>query len=145
MAAPAQTSSGTTPSTRPRSAAYSAVIGLAALAVLLQGVWAGLFLREQGGYQDSWVEAHARGADVAIVLAAVATVIAFVRLRSRKDVWVGSLVFTVLLLLEAYLGGRVSDEHSIASQVVHIPLALALMGLAVWLPLRASLRGRTDR
>jgi uncharacterized membrane protein len=77
---------------------------------------------------------------VAIALAAVATVIAFVRLRSRTDVWIGSLVFTLLLLLEAYLGGRISDEHSIASQVVHIPLALALMGLAVWLPLRASLR-----
>jgi hypothetical protein len=54
-------------------------------------------------------------------------------------------VFTVLLVLEAYLGGRISDEHSTASQVVHIPLALALMGLAVWLPLRASLRGRAAR
>jgi uncharacterized membrane protein len=145
VAAPAQTASRTTAPSRPRSALFSAVIGLAALAVLLQGVWAGLFLREQGGYQDSWVEWHARGADVAIALAAVATVIAFLRLRSRRELWIGSAVFTVLLLLEAYLGGRISDEHSVASQVVHIPLALALMGLAVWLPVRASLPRRTAR
>ena len=145
MAAPAQTASRTTTPSPPRSTAFSAVIGLAALVVLLQGVWAGLFLREQGGYQDSWVEWHARGADVAIALAAVATVVAFVRLRGRRELWIGSAVFTVLLLLEAYLGGRISDEHSVASQVVHIPLALALMGLAVWLPVRASLPRRAER
>jgi uncharacterized membrane protein len=145
VAASAQTSSGTAAPARPRSALYSAVIGLAALAVLLQGVWAGLFLREDGGYRDSWVTVHAHGAEVAIALAAIATVIAFLRLRSRRDLWIGSLVFTLLLVLEAYLGGRVSDEHSVASQVVHIPLALALMGLAVWLPLRASLPGRAAR
>jgi uncharacterized membrane protein len=144
MAAPTRDDAPPT-TDRPRSALYSAVIGLAALAVLLQGVWAGLFLREDGGYRHGWVEVHARGADVAIVLAAIATVIAFVRLRPRRDVWLGSLAFTVLLVLEAYLGGRIGDEHSLASQVVHVPLALALMGLAVWLPLRASLRGRTPR
>jgi uncharacterized membrane protein len=145
VAAPARTDPGTTAPARPRSTLYSAVIGLAALAVLLQGVWAGLFLREDGGYRDGWVQVHSHGAEVAIALAAVATIIAFVRLRARRDVWIGSLVFTVLLVLEAYLGGRISDQHSVASQVVHVPLALALMGLAVWLPLRASLRGRAAR
>jgi hypothetical protein len=145
VAAPARTPAVEPTAGHPRSALFSAVIGLAALAVLLQGVWAGLFLREEGGYQHSWVEVHARGADVAIVLAAAATIIAFLRLRARKELWIGSLAFTVLLVLEAYLGGRISDEHSTASQVVHIPLALALMGLAVWLPLRASLRGRAGR
>jgi hypothetical protein len=142
----APTRSDPAPTTdRPRSALYSAVIGLAALAVLLQGVWAGLFLRGQGGYRDGWVEVHAHGAEVAIALAAIATIIAFVRLRARRDVWIGSLAFTVLLVLEAFLGGRISDEHSVASQVVHVPLALALMGLAVWLPVRASLPRRAAR
>ena len=41
---------------------------------------------------------HARGADIAILLAAVATIVAFLRLRPRRDLWVGSLVFTVLLV-----------------------------------------------
>jgi heme A synthase len=51
---------------------------------------------------------------------------------------VGSIVFTVLLVLEAYIGGEVGGHPAL--QVVHFPLAMALLGLAVWLPLRASLR-----
>ena len=138
MAASARTTESRT--TAARSPLYSAVIGLAALAVLLQGLWAGLFLREGGGYRNSWVTVHAHGAEVAIALAAIATIIAFIQLRSRREVLIGSVVFTLLLILEAYLGGKVSDDHSIGAQAVHIPLAMALMGLAVWLPLRASLR-----
>ena len=144
MAASARTTETTAPSA-PRSAAFSAVTGLAALAVLLQGLWAGLFLRESGGYKSTWVEVHSRGAEVALVLALIGTIIAFLRLRSRRDLVVGSVVFTVLIAFEAFLGGKVSDAHSIAAQAVHIPLALALMGPAVWLPLRASLRRTTAR
>jgi hypothetical protein len=51
----------------------------------------------------------------------------------------GSAVFTLLLVVEAYLGGLVG-EHS-RLQAIHFPLAMALLGLAVWLPLRASRRG----
>jgi hypothetical protein len=135
----------TTTSAPPRSAAFRAVIVLAGLAVLLQGLWAGLFLREGGGYRDTWVQVHARGAEVALALALIATIVAFVRLRARRDVVIGSVVFTVLIAFEAFLGGKVSDGHSVAAQVVHIPLAMALLGLAVWLPLRASRRVPTPR
>jgi heme A synthase len=115
------------------------VIGLAALAVLLQGVWAGLFIREGQRNDDTWVTVHAHGAEVAIGLALIATIVALVQLRERKDLVVGSAVFTLLLVVEAYVGGLVG-EHS-RLQVIHFPLAMALLGLAVWLPLRASRRG----
>ena len=143
MAAPAPTSSAEPATDRPRSPLYSAVIGLSGLAVLLQGVWAGIFIREHQDYPHSWIEVHAHGGEVAIALALVATVIAFVQLRSRRDVVVGSIVFTLLLALEAYIGGEVGAHPGL--QAVHFPLAMALMGLAVWLPLRASLRGRATR
>ncbi|MBA8792951.1 hypothetical protein FHX74_000545 [Friedmanniella endophytica] len=123
---------------RPRSTLFSALIGLAALAVLLQGLWAGLFIHEGRKYDDSWVEVHARGADVAIALALVATIVAIVKLRSRLDILVGSIAFTVLLVLEAFLGGLIGDSPAVTA--VHFPLAMALMGLAVWLPLRATRR-----
>jgi cell division protein FtsW (lipid II flippase) len=142
MAAPVGTSTTDTPAAARRSALYAAVMGLAGLAVLLQGLWAALFIRESGGYQDNWVTVHAHGAEVAIGLALIGTIIAFVRLRFRRDVLIGSVVFTLLLVLETFLGGMVADDHSVGAQVVHIPLALALMGLAVWLPLRASLGRR---
>jgi hypothetical protein len=137
VAAPARTPSADPTADRPRSPLYSAVIGLAGLAVLLQGVWAGIFVREHQDYAHSWIEVHAAGGEVAIGLAVVATVIALVKLRSRRDVVVGSIVFTVLLALEAYIGGEVGQHPGL--QVVHFPLAMALLGLAVWLPLRASL------
>ena len=132
--APAETSAPT----RVRSRLFSVLVGLSTLVVLLQGLWAGLFVHEGQDYTDSWVEVHARGADVAIGLALVATVVALVKLRSRRDLVVGSIAFTVLLVLEAYLGGLIGDHGALTA--VHVPLAMLLMGLAVWLPLRAARR-----
>ena len=124
--------------TAQRSTLYTSVIGLAALAVLLQGLWAGLFIREGKDNNSTWVEVHARGADVAIVLALIATVVAVVKLRERKDLLIGTVAFTVLLMLEAFLGGEIGDTPAMTA--VHIPLAMALVALSVWLPFRASRR-----
>lgn len=37
-------------------------------------------------------------------------------------------------------GGLIVDEGKDVMAAVHVPLAMALMGLAVWLPLRARKR-----
>jgi MYXO-CTERM domain-containing protein len=125
---------------RTRHPLFSALIGLATLGVLLQGLWAGLFVHEGQEYQQNWVEVHALDGEATLALAALATVVAFVLLRRRrKDLVIGSAVFTVLLVLEAYIGGLIGDRSGLTA--VHFPLALALMGLAVWLPLRATRRG----
>ena len=124
--------------TRPRSRLFSILIGLSTLVVLLQGLWAGLFVQEGEDYKDNWVEVHARGAELAIALAVVALVVALVKLRSRRDLVVGSVAFVVLLVLEAYLGGLIGDHAGLTA--IHFPLAMALMGLAVWLPVRAVRR-----
>jgi len=141
----------TTTTTRPRprpttrttsSPVFSALIGLAALAVLLQGLWAGIFL-EHDGQRDaaaSWIDVHARGADIGILLGILATAYAVWKLRSRRDLWVGSAVFTVLMILESYIGGLIRDAGKDTLTAVHVPLAMALMALAVWLPLRARQR-----
>jgi len=123
-----------------RNPLYSALIGVTALVVLLQGLWAGVFLEHDGRRDDagSWIDVHARGADLAILLAAVATVVAVVKLRQRKDLWVGAGVLTVLLVLESWLGGQIRDAGKDTLTAVHVPLAMALMGLVVWLPFRAT-------
>jgi len=137
------TTTGTAPETgaqlsarRPTNRPFSILIGLSALAVLLQGLWAGLFVEEGQDYKDSWVAVHALGGEVAIGLALIATIVAIVKLRSRLDVVVASIVFTLLLVLEAYLGGLIGDHATLTA--IHFPLAMALMGLAVWLPIRAA-------
>jgi heme A synthase len=129
----------TAPAERTSHPAYSALVGLASLGVLLQGLWAGLFVHEGKDYDSSWVEVHATGADITIALAAIATVVAFVTMRrTRTDLVAGTAAFTVVLLLEAFLGGLIGGHSGLTA--IHFPLAMALMGLAVWLPLRA--RGR---
>jgi hypothetical protein len=54
------------------------------------------------------------------------------------------MALTVLLVLEAYLGGLIRDEGRDFLTAIHVPLAMLLMGLAVWLPFRAA-RGPASR
>lgn len=119
-----------------RSPLFSALVGLAGVGVLLQGVWAGLFIREGHDNTAAWVGVHARGAEITIVLALLAAVVALLRLRSRPLLVVGSLAFLVLLVVESYIGGLVGDQQLL--EVVHFPLAMALLGLAVYLPVAAA-------
>ncbi len=125
----------TTPTTARRAhPAHSALVGLASLGVLLQGVWAGLFL---GGSDDpgTWVTVHQHGAEVTVVLAFLATVAAVVWLRTNRPVLVGTTLLFVLLVVEMLLGIASDDSRSLL--VVHVPLAMLLLGLAVWLPTAA--------
>ena len=122
-----------------RTTLFSVLTGLASLTILLQGLWAGIFL-EHDGRRDAaggWIDVHARGGEVALMLAVVATAVALWRHRPRKDLWMGSLALVVLLVLESYLGGLIRDDGKDTLTAVHVPLALAIMGVSVWLPLRA--------
>lgn len=126
-------------SRRSKSAAYTALLALAGIAILLQGLWAGIFL-EQDGKRDSagsWIDVHARGGEVALALAAIATVVAFVRLRARRDLWLGSATLTALLVVESYLGGLIRDQGKDTLTALHVPVAMAIIGLAAWLLARS--------
>ena len=135
MAAATHNSPAGTAPPQPATRLFSSVLGVASVVVLLQAVWAGVFIREGHRDNGSWVTVHARGADIAIALAVVAAGVAMVKLRDRRDLVIGSVVFALLLVLEAFLGGLVGKHPPV--QEVHFPLGMALMGLAVWLPLRA--------
>lgn len=121
---------------------FAALVGVASLAVLLQGLWAGLFMStpDTDPEKTPWLEVHSWCGKAAIGFALLATVWAFLKLRERTDLTFGALALTVLLILEAYLGGLIVDEGKDVMAAVHVPLAMALMGLAVWLPLRARKR-----
>ena len=129
--------------TSTRSVLFFVLLGLTALAVLLQAVWAGIFLEHDGEREaaSSWIDVHARGGEIALVLAALATVVAVVKLRARKELWIGSAALTVLLVVESYLGGLIRDDSKDTLTAVHVPLGMAIMGLVIWLPLRARSGG----
>lgn len=136
----------TSTSSSPRPAGYrlfGIITGLTALLVLLQGLWAGIFL-EHDGQRDaagSWIEVHARGGEISLVLALAAVVIAWLKLRTRRDLILGSASLVVLLVLESYVGGLIADDSLDSLTAVHVPLAMATMAVAVWLPLRARHAG----
>ena len=117
---------------------FAALVGLCAVAVLLQGLWAGIFL-EHDGERDaasSWIDVHARGSEIALVLAVLATVWAIWKLRARKDLITGSVLLVVLLVVESYIGGLIRDSGKDTLTAVHVPLGMAIMAVVVWLPLR---------
>ena len=117
---------------------YLVFVGLAGLAVLLQGLWAGIFLETDGARDEAsrWIDVHARGSDVAISLAALATVVAFLWLRDQADLWIVSALLTTLMLTESYLGGLIRDDSQDALTAVHIPLAMIITSLVVYLVFR---------
>jgi len=128
---------------RPNTALFSSFAGLTSLGVLLQGVWAGLFVPagKGGPYDDSWVEVHNLGAWVTLLFALATAAIGFVTLRARRELWIGAIVLAVLVAFEGAIGVAISDGGSGGAAVVHVPLALLIMSLTVWLPLRASRPG----
>ena len=128
-----------TPARRTRDPLLSALTGLIALVVLLQFVFAGVFLRYDGkrDASSSWIDAHAWGAHIGTVLAVVAAVYAVWRLRARKDLLIGSVLLAVLFLVESYIGGAIRDDGKDSWTAVHVPIAFLLTALVVWLPVRA--------
>jgi hypothetical protein len=118
--------------TRPHPA-WSALVGLTTLGVLLQGLWAGLFLRPDAG--GPWYSIHQHGGEATVTLAALATIAATLWLRTRRDLLGGTALLLVLLVAEYFLGR--AGGNSLA---LHLPLALLIMAVAVWLPMAARRR-----
>src|SRR4051794_29697333 len=131
----------TTPSAPPssRDAVFPALTGLVAFVVLLQFVFAGVFLRYDGERDASsgWIDAHAWGAHTGTLLAVIAAGYAIARLRHRKDLLYGSIALAVLFVVEAFIGGQIRDAGKDSWTAIHVPIAFLLTGLVIWLPLRA--------
>jgi hypothetical protein len=121
---------------------WSALVGLTTLGVLLQGLWAGIFLsfHDDRKAMNRWVDVHSVGADVTVLLALLAAVVAVWRLRARRELMVPTIVLFVLLVVEMVLGSLIREQHDDALTAVHVPLAMLVMGMAVWLPVRARAR-----
>ena len=129
-----------TPGTR--SVPFSALLCFTVMAVELQAVRPGLFL-EQHGQRDAagtWIDVHAHGGDIAIGLAVLANIVAMVKLRQRKDLWIGSVALTVLVVVGAYIGGLIRDASKHTRTALHVPPSMAIMAMVVWLPLRVHTR-----
>lgn len=119
-------------SSRKVAAALSA---LTVVLIVLQGVWAGLFLSTDDR-SESWIHVHDIGAGVTLICSLLAAAWVTWRCRADRVGWAGSVALVVLIAGEAHLGGLITDNGDDGLTAVHVPLALALTALAVWLPVR---------
>lgn len=117
------------------------LLGLTALLIVLQGLWAGLFLSTDPR-SDSWIHVHDLGAWATLLCSLAAAAWVTLRLRSDRPLWIGSTVLVLAVAGEAHLGGQITDNGDDGLTALHVPLAMALVALGVWLPLRAGRRVR---
>jgi hypothetical protein len=119
---------------------FAALVGLTTLAILLQAVFAGEFVdrAKTGG----WLSAHNTNAIVVIALAVFTAIYAVATLRaSARPLVIGSVVLAVLLIIQTVIGHAITDDNDNGLLVIHIPLAMLVFGLAIWLSAKArSLR-----
>ena len=116
------------------------LIWIVAAGVVLQGLWAGVFLQHdwRGGESAAWVDVHARAGELTILVAGAATVLAYRRLPNLRTTYRACVALTALLVLEAFLGGLIRDHNVWWLTAVHIPLAMVLVWLTVELALRRT-------
>lgn len=122
---------------------YAALVGLVALAIVVQGVLAGVFI-EPGAHSGA-LNAHDINADVTLGLSIVAAIYAFALLRTAApSLVIGSVVLVGLIIALVAIGHAITGSSDNGLTPVHVPLALLAFGLTIWLSLRArSLRRST--
>jgi hypothetical protein len=123
---------------------FAALVGLQALAILLQAIFAGEFIRP--GTHSGWLDAHDVNADVVIGLSVLTAVFALVRLRTAaRSLAVGAVVLMVLVIAQVAIGHAITQSNDNGLIPVHVPLALLIFGLTIWLSVRARSLRRASR
>ena len=119
------------------------LVGLTALAILLQAVIAGVFVNQDG--HDGWITVHGVVADLTWVTALVTAAYAFRRVRPRgnRRLWLGAALLFLLTLAQTGIGHLITDQGMDGLIVVHVPLALIIFGLATWLSLTSAMARRS--
>lgn len=105
---------------------------LTAAAIFGQALLAGQFVNQEG--RESWIEAHGVVADVSWVLALVTAIVAWRVLRSQaRHIVVGAAALFAIALAQTGIGHLITDKEMDWLIAVHVPLAIATFGLALWL------------
>ncbi|HEX6403338.1 MAG TPA: hypothetical protein VF003_09335 [Pseudonocardiaceae bacterium] len=127
-------------SNRPAPAAvriFSIVNGLTLLGVLLQAVWAGLFIDQTG--RDMWITVHEIGGFVVVLLALVTALVAAALLRRADSaLTLGAVGLLVLIVVQTGLGEAITTSGRQELIVSHVPLAMLIFGLGIYLSIAGA-------
>lgn len=121
----------------PISRAFAPLAGVTALGVFAQAITAGEFVSQKN--RDGWITAHSMIGNVTLLLALATAIVAIIAFRSaQRPLMIGSIVLFVLLIVQTIIGHLITDAHQDGWIGVHVPLALIIFGITVWLPIRAA-------
>jgi hypothetical protein len=122
--------------------AFSVLNGLVLLGVVLQGLWAGGFIGHLAG--TFWLQLHRITAYTVVILALAAAILAVVTLRRHRAIAAWSAGLFTLVAIQAELGHEISHDGERSLIAVHVPVALLIMGLGVYLSIAAARAWRFD-
>lgn len=113
------------------------VNGLTLLGVLLQAVWAGAFVDQTR--RSMWITVHEIGGFVVVVLSLVAALVALALLRRADPALTFSAVgLFVLIVVQTGLGEAITKSGADQLIVSHVPLAMLIFGLGVYLSIAGA-------
>jgi heme A synthase len=115
---------------------FSIVNGLTLLGVLLQAVWAGEFVDQAG--RDIWITVHEIGGFVVVVLAVATAVLAATLRRAYPALAFGALGQLVLIVVQTGLGEAITKAAAGGLIVIHVPLAMLIFGLGIYLSIAGA-------
>lgn len=116
----------------PLPRAFSVLVGCTTFAILTQAVTAGMFVNQDG--RDSWVSVHGVIADVTWAVALATALVGFRQVRrGHLRLWLASVGLFVLVLAQTGIGHLISDGGMDSLIVVHVPMAMLVFALAIWL------------
>lgn len=130
------TSTSATPVSSRTIRLFAAFTGVTSLLIFLQAVTAGEFVSQED--RDPWIGVHGIVGDLTMLVAlgvAIFTIVVF-RASHRVLMW-ASIALFLLLVIQTTLGHLITDSKQDGLIGVHVPLALVVFALTVWLSIRA--------
>ncbi len=120
---------------------FAPLAGLTSVSVLCQAVTAGEFVSQEG--RDGWIEIHGMLGYLTILFAVATAVVGLWAFRTSAPViaW-ASVVLAVLIAFQFVIGQLITDSEQDGWIGVHVPLALVVFGLSVWLAVASAAQRR---
>lgn len=115
---------------------FAALTGLTSLGILLEAVFAGKLINSSS--TGGWLSAHDANADVLVALAVLTAIYASVVLRATaRPLVIGSIVLAALVIAQTAIGHAITSGSDNGLLVIHVPLAMLVFGLTIWLSVSA--------
>jgi ABC-type uncharacterized transport system permease subunit len=121
---------------------FSALVGVTSLAIFVQAVIAGEFVSQN--HRKGWISVHDVVADVVVALALATMIFTIITLRkASRALLIATIILFALVVIQTFIGHQITDNNQDWLIGIHVPLALIIFGIAIWLPIQSVVLRRT--